>query len=166
MNKTIYNYPKVIQGSKTMVKIYLLLFILGLLRVIYIFMSGFGSSGFYTEIKNYQPLFVFGFSITMLISYLGSFPDIETNNDGLSVEFIFTKFWIPWSDIANIKHVGSKKFGIFVVETKNARLSFFHRLSNLLATGSFNPAFYIHSQIQNFDSLMKLIRSHKRYGAE
>ncbi len=88
------------------------------------------------------------------------FPDIEVQNDGIKIHYLFRKRHITWEEVIEIKPF--RPFGLFT--NKNAKvmvvrnnLTFIHRLYGLVYTGENKPAVLIFRQISDYDVLIRNI---------
>jgi hypothetical protein len=104
----------------------------------------------------------FGVIIMILASifYIGNWPDIGIDDEGILVEFIWGYLRVLWSDITSIKHVGSNKFGVWLITTNN-RLTFLHRVYSLWTSFSFEPGFIIHTQSAPYREALKVIQKYR-----
>jgi hypothetical protein len=75
------------------------------------------------------------------------------------VEFFWSYIKVPWGKIIGIKPVGSKRFEISLIRTKNS-LTIFHRLFSLFYTFSLEPSLPVHTNIEAHKELIKEIRKH------
>lgn len=94
----------------------------------------------------------------ILCAYIvGSFCEIRTNIDGLYVEFFWKNLFVPWEEIRDIKYIGFRPFGYWIVLTDRS-LTIFHKLYSI-GTFSFLPSFQIHENLESRDVLLSTIRS-------
>ncbi|MEP7136804.1 MAG: hypothetical protein ABI904_17905 [Chloroflexota bacterium] len=111
----------------------------------------------FVEFSIWSP-FAFAF-----ISYLAT--DIEVEEDGLRIKFIFKSFFIGWDDIEDFKP--GKILGLLnlkrvrVLVTKNA-LTPFHRVYGLMYGGTTKPSLLIGTNISNHEELFKIIKNNRK----
>jgi hypothetical protein len=149
--------------SQMLVAVSIFLFALGifyLFSAAYIFMhpDAFESSVLSNAIWSFIGFSIWSPLFLVFIAYL--FPDINEDEQGLHVKFLFTIYDISWSEILetrNARPLGFRmKQGATLVIT-GSRLSFFHRLYGLLYGKTINPSFVISSRISDYSSLTKSI---------
>ena len=99
--------------------------------------------------------FVFGLFSFWFI-YLWS--NIETNEEGLFVEFVWGKLFVPWDDIITIKRTKQQIFKVWLMQTKNSSLTKFHILYSIQYGFGLKPGIAIHAQLPKYNSLLKEIK--------
>jgi hypothetical protein len=89
--------------------------------------------------------------------HLHMFPNVELTDRGVKIPFFFSKKFIPWSDIVEIRSTWLWGGRLMVVSC--CRITFFHWLYGLIYGGTFlYPSFLISSRIQGFDTLVREIK--------
>jgi len=153
MQNKQYRYPYSIQLGKTGSKIgvVLLLIIFVIVLVEPYFRQTYSGYSYYLVLLT--PIL----GIIGCIFYIGSFPDIGVDDDGLSVEFIGKQLRVFWKDITGIKPFGPRFLNYWVITTDN-KLTPFHRIYGLGSLKSFAPSFYIYKSTQGHEFLLMKIR--------
>jgi len=101
------------------------------------------------------------------ISYLAT--DIEVEEGGLRIKFIFKSFFINWSDVEEFKP--GKTLGLLnlkrtrILVTKNA-LTPFHRLYGLMYGSTTKPSLLIGTNISNYEELFRIIKNNHKKNAQ
>jgi len=96
-------------------------------------------------------------------SYLAT--DIEVEEGGLRIKFMFKSFFIYWNDIDEFKP--GKTLGLWnlkrtrILVTKNA-LTPFHRLYGLMYGNTNKPSLLINTNISNYEELFKIIKNNRK----
>ncbi|MBI5950522.1 MAG: hypothetical protein HY865_02595 [Chloroflexi bacterium] len=91
------------------------------------------------------------------------YTDLEVDEDGMLVEFLWKKLRIPWNKVLQMKPLFGmkvKKQGIYVVMVDG--LTPFHRLYGLIYGFSWKPAFVLWLNVGNFEVLKADIEKHVR----
>jgi hypothetical protein len=89
---------------------------------------------------------------------LHMFPNIEVTESGIKISFFFRQLLIAWSDIVEIKTAWFIGRSLRVVSCH--RITPFHWLYGLIYGGtSIYPSFLVSSRIEDFDKLMREIKS-------
>lgn len=151
----MFTYPKPIQATKSYLQF--IIFASILLTPIILFNNPIGEySSFYDCILSLLiPYILLPLSC---ILYIGAWPNIKVLDNGLEIEFLWRSLFVPFKEITNANHTGSGKFGVTIVEVKAGYLTFFHRIYGLLMLKSIKPCFYIHPNIHNYNTLLKIVR--------
>ncbi|MBK9924206.1 MAG: hypothetical protein IPP66_02845 [Anaerolineales bacterium] len=95
--------------------------------------------------------------------------DIDADENGLSFQFLWKKFFIPWGEVLSIKHI--RPFGLFTNKHSHilivrSELTFIHRIYGRVYGGAYQSAVLIHKNISNYDLLMKNISNTWGVGEE
>jgi hypothetical protein len=153
METKFFRYSKKVQFSKNLCKLFAALSVpLFVLILLNNRPSDFRSVVYYLGAMITPFLMSF-----MLILYVGSWPDIGINKDGLVVEFLWMSLQVPWKDIVEVKHFGSKIFGVTLITT-NSQLTIIHRLYSLFTAFIVLPGFYIHPKFISSEALKTINR--------
>lgn len=91
--------------------------------------------------------------------FIYSWSDIVLDDEGLIVEFLWFNLRVFWRDIIDLKHIGSKSFGVWLLRTNN-KLTFLHRLYGLFYMLSIHPSLPIHTQSKAHNELIREINRH------
>lgn len=153
MNQYTFDYPAPIQTAKNLCKLFMILSV-----PLFVVMIIRNTPSQYNSVFDYYMAFawpVIFFIVSLLFS--GSWPAFSVSNDSIDIEFAWFKLPVPWADIIEIEHVGSKRFGVSVVTTKENRLTIFHRFYSFYTIGSSKPGFHIRSQISGYKDLITMI---------
>jgi len=149
-----FRYPPNIQWTKTVSKV--MIFILAMIFIAMVYKN---------RPEDYETLSLYYIAFTMPILgilvfalYAGSWSDLGINDQGIVVEFLWFQLSVPWNSIISTKQVGSMKFGVFVILTKDA-LTPLHRIYSLITVGSFHPSIQIHSISSEHLSAVGLIKT-------
>lgn len=105
------------------------------------------------------PLLIFSPACILIAAYF--YTDLEVDENGLLVEFLWKKLRIPWNKVLQIKPLLGlrlKKQGIYVVIVEG--LTPFHRLYGLIYGFSLKPAFVLWSTVNDFEVLRTDIEKH------
>jgi hypothetical protein len=117
------------------------------------------------EVAMSSVLFVIGIFLACIIwspvafvfmAYL--LTDIDIDEKGLSLQFLWKRFSVEWGEFSSIKHI--KPFGLFTnkhsyIVIVNSKLTFIHRIYGLIYSGAYRPAILIHRNIRDYDILIK-----------
>jgi hypothetical protein len=99
----------------------------------------------------------------VFLSYLAT--DIEVEEDGIRVKFMFKSFFVNWKVVDEFKP--GKTLGLLplkrvrVLVTKNA-LTPFHRLYGLMYGSTTKPSLLIGTNISNHEELFKIIKNNRK----
>jgi hypothetical protein len=95
--------------------------------------------------------------ILLISSYaVNLYPNVEVVEDGLWVDFFWTRRHLPWSNLVDTIETGKMAYKSWAVEVK--RFSLLHRLYGLLYLKSFSrPCFIVFSYLPNHDKLIEKI---------
>jgi len=154
MNKQKFNYSKKTQRSKDIMKVFSVLSLL-LIPLLLI------SNDFKTIFEFSSAFFVPLIMTFSCIFYLGSWADLEISDDGVYVEFLWKKLYVPWNGIVKIKSAGFGFMRTDFVLVDNQYLTGFHRIYGLFIVGSFQPGFHIHSHFLQSRELFQLIQKYR-----
>jgi len=148
-----YRCPPQIQFAKIICKIFFVLMpFLLILMVIENRPEDYSSYSEYVIAFFMPPLFMMACTF-----FAGSWPDIGIDDDGILVEFLWVYLRVSWKDLIEIKHIGSRTFGVWLITTNN-RLTFFHRFFGLWTTFSWKPGFHLHTQSLQHREALKIIQ--------
>jgi hypothetical protein len=139
MHTKHYKYPQPINNAKLSVTFgFVLLLLLLVLAVL-----GYIPENYDNVSERY--LLIAGLLLGLFgcVYFLGWWADIEVDEDGLLVHFLWMKLRVLWGDIVDVKPFGPKFFHLWVVITKNKKLTFFHRLYGLYSLKSLKPSFFV-----------------------
>jgi len=148
-----YRYPDPIQLGKTGAKVGIVLF---LITFITLLAKPYFKEA-YSGYSYYLVLLVPILGIVGCIFYIGSFPDIGADDEGLFVEFIGKQLRVLWKDITGIQPFGPRFLNHWVITTDN-KLTAFHRIYGLYSLKSFAPSFYIYKSTKGHEFLLMKIR--------
>jgi len=91
--------------------------------------------------------------------------DIEVEEGGLRIKFIFKSLFIDWIDIDEFKSATTLGFWTStqarILVTKNA-LTPFHRLYGLMHGNTNKPSLLISTNISNYEELFKIIKNNRK----
>jgi hypothetical protein len=94
------------------------------------------------------------------------FTDLDVDENGLLIEFLWKKLRVPWNKVLQIKPlfgIQNKKHGLYVVIVEG--LTPFHRLYGLIYGFSLKPAFILWPTINDFEVLKNDIEIHIKKNA-
>jgi hypothetical protein len=150
----MFTYPKPIQATKSYLQI--IIFASILLTPVVLLNNRIEQ---YSSISDYMLSLLLPYSLLPLscIFYIGAWPNIKVLDSGIEIEFLWRSLFIPFNEITGTIHTGSGKFGVTVVEVRAGYLTHFHRIYGVLSFKSIKPCFYIHSNIHNYNSLLKIV---------
>jgi len=97
------------------------------------------------------------FGIIGGVFYMGSFPDVGIDDDGLHVQFLWKYLKVPWKDITSLKSFGPPFLNYWVITTNNM-LTSFHRIYGLYSLKSSAPSFYIYKSTKGHEFLLIKVR--------
>lgn len=128
-----------------------------------------GSGAPVTSIWDLAPLLLGPLVWTALALFVAlmlrnAFPAVRTGHQGLLVEFAGAWLPIPWEHLATLKvtsDLAGERF-IVLVETSPRDLTAWHRLYSFLYRFGWQPGFYISSNINEFETLIKTILEENR----
>jgi hypothetical protein len=91
--------------------------------------------------------------------------DIDADEKGISFQFLWKKFFIPWGEVSSVKHI--RPFGLFTNKHSHiiivkSELTFIHRIYGRIYGGAYRPAVLIHKNISNYDLLINDISMMKK----
>jgi hypothetical protein len=150
MSEKQFKYPPQLQMVKVLAKI---IMVLAPLLLLIPLLSNQDLSA--EEIRLNILSIIFAILICLLI--IGSWCDVETDVDGLYVEFLGKKMFVPWNKIKGIKYIGFRPIGYWIILTNNS-LTFFHRLYSV-GTFPLLPSFHIHEELESRNTLLTIIKS-------
>jgi hypothetical protein len=101
---------------------------------------------------------IFFSSFFIFIAY--SFPDVGISEEGLRIEFLWSKISVPWNKVIAINPLPTHIFRVWLVKTDE--LTLFHRLYGLYYGLSIKPCFAIHSTLRDHLELTQEIRKQIR----
>jgi hypothetical protein len=154
METKTFHYSQKIQFSKGVCKFFSILSI-----PLFILVSLNNHPADFKSIVDYFGAMLTPFVMAfMCILYVGSWPDIGIDESGLGVEFLWMSLQVPWEDIVEVEHFGSKTFGVTLVTT-NSHLTLIHRLYSLFTAFTTLPGFYIHPKFISSE-VLKTINKH------
>jgi hypothetical protein len=150
----IFVYPKSIQATKSYLRIVSIASIL--FTPIILLNNGIDR---YSSVLDYVVSLILPYSLLPItcISYIGAWPNIKILENGLEIDFLWRSLYVPFNEIIGINHTGSDKFGLTLVKVKPGFLTAFHRVYGFITFQTANPCFYIHPNIQNYQSLLNKI---------
>jgi hypothetical protein len=107
--------------------------------------------------------FLFFFVWGLFFLFFGNmFPEIISDEDGLSVRFLLWHFRVKWDDLVGFNENNFSNFlsgsSHYIVKTKS--LTPLHRFYGLYAL-SFSPSFMLKSNIKDFSLLLTRIQERK-----
>ena len=150
-----YHYPPSISTTKSLLKFFIFLMILLSVNIWMTAKSSDYKSGFEYIVALLAPsLMALG-----LFLFIYSWSNIDVDDRGLLIEFLWFKLRVFWEDIVDVRHVGTKSFGVWLLRTSN-RLTFVHRLYSVFYTFSIHPGVPIHIQSKIHNELIKEINKH------
>lgn len=108
-------------------------------------------------------LLCFGISFCVIGSAVGAFfwaayPEVQTNDNGLQIQFLWRKIFIPWDAIISVEERSFPKQKIVLVRAK--RITPFHILYSWYYARTTDPGFLVAKSIKGYDDLMRTIRRH------
>ena len=150
----IFVYPKPIQATKSYLKIVSIASIL--FAPIILLNNGIDK---YSSLFNYVISLILPYSLLPIVCiiYIGAWSNIKILENGLEIDFLWRSLYVPFNEIVGVKYTGSDKFGLTFVKVKPGFLTFFHRVYGFLTFQTASPCFYIHPNIQNYQSLLNRI---------
>lgn len=155
MNTKYYRYGAPISTTKGFLKIFLFLM---LVLAVYVWTTQ-GISD-YETVTEYLVALVSPLVMALAsLMYICAWSDVGIDDQGLLVEFLWFYLRVPWKEVRHVSHVGSKTFGIWLVQLSTG-LTFFHRLFSLFYTFSLNPSFIVHTQSKIHSELIREINKH------
>jgi hypothetical protein len=152
MDIKFYRYPDSISFGKMLISFLVILFFAIFLLVLIEPHYRQTNPDYYLLLITSLP-----FGIIGGIFYIGSFPDIGVDDDGLHVQFLWKYLKVPWKDITGVKPFGPPFLNYWVITT-NDMLTLFHRIYGLYSLKSFAPSFYIFKSTKGHEFLLIKIR--------
>ncbi len=164
MNRGQHSHGLIMKLFKILFSIGALVFLIRILLFLLAFV--FGGDRSWTDLIKVlvSAIFAAAFTVSAFLVAAYYFPDIDTDEEGLLVEFLWKRIRVSWNDVIELKPMfryGIPSFGnpIPVVVITN-KLTPFHRLYGLLYGFSFKPAFVIQPAISEFELLKTNIEKH------
>ena len=85
-----------------------------------------------------------------------AWPTLKVCEDGLWVEFFWLEIFVEWGQVISIRRaLGSRMFKTWVIKTR--ALTPFHRLYGLAYGLTVSPCFLIHSSLEDYQEVIRLI---------
>ncbi len=94
------------------------------------------------------------------VLYLGAWADLEIDDEGIYVQFLWRKLYVPWDDLVDVKDFGFSRARTTIVLVNKNRLTWFHRIYSVFTVGSFLPGFHIYPQLTHSKELLHIINRH------
>ena len=152
-------------------KLFKILFSIGalvfLMRILLLLLAFvFGKDRLLLDVIKVSASLIFAAAFTVCAFLIAAyyFPDVDVDDEGLYVEFLWKRIRVSWEDVVELKPVfryGIPSFGRpvpVIVLTK--KLTPFHRIYGLLYGFSTKPAFVIQPAISEFELLKTDIEKH------
>jgi len=164
MNRRQHSHGLIMKLFKILFSIGALVFLIRILLLIFAFV--FGKDRLLLDVIKVSVSLIFAAVFTVCAFLIAAyyFPDIDLDEEGLLVEFLWKRIRVSWDDVIELKPVfmyGIPSFGRpvpVVVLTK--KLTLFHRVYGLLYGFSTKPAFVIQPAISEFELLKNDIEKH------
>ena len=164
MNRRQHSHGFIMKLFKILFSIGAIVFLIRILLLLLAFVWG-GDRSLNDLIKvSVSAIFAAAFIVNAILIAAYYFPDIDTDDEGLLVEFFWRRIRVSWNDVIELKPVfmyGIPSFGRpvpVVVLTK--KLTPFHRFYGLLYGFSTKPAFIIQPAISEFELLKTNVEKH------
>jgi len=110
------------------------------------------------------PLIWAALALFVALMLRNAFPAVRTASQGMLVEFAGSWLPVPWENLATLKvtsDLAGERF-VVLVETSPRDLTAWHRLYSFFYRFDWKPGFYITSNINEFDTLIKTILNENR----
>jgi hypothetical protein len=152
MNTKHYKYPRPIKNAKLSAAFGFVLLLLLLVFAI----LGYIPENHVSPTERYLLIAGLLFGLFGCVFFLGWWADIEVDENGLLVGFLWRKLRVLWGDVVDVKPFGPKFFHCWVIITNN-KLTFFHRLYGMYSLKSFKPGFFVCNMRKSHDFLISQI---------
>jgi hypothetical protein len=164
MNRRQHSHGLVMKIFKILFSVGSLVFLVRILLLLLAFVFG-GDRSLIDLIKVLvSVIFAAAFTVSAFLIAAYYFPDIDTDEEGLLVEFLWKRIRVSWDDVIELKPVfmyGIPSFGRPVpVVVLTEKLTPFHRVYGLLYGFSTKPAFVIQPGVSEFELLKNDIEKH------
>jgi hypothetical protein len=153
MNKRKFKYPQYMSVTKNIAKLMVVLLIV---FTIYILITAKPLD--YDTVFEYLVALVSPIVMGVFIFwFIYAWSDISVDQTGLFVEFLWFDLYVPWDDIVSLQYIGSKSFGVWLLQTKNNRLTPFHKSYSFIKKLSLRPGLFIYTRSKAHNDLIKTI---------
>src|SRR5687768_13906076 len=153
MDSKRFTYPLIVQWSRQIIIFTAILPVI--LIPLLLISNDFKSVSEFTA-AIVSPLFMTLSSVL----YQGAWADLETDDEGIYIQFLWKKLYVPWDNLVDVKDFGVSLARTTIVLVNKNRLTWFHRIYSVFTVGSFLPGFHIYPQLTHSKELLHIINRH------